>query len=192
MVDRDHAHSNPVDLDGHRGDLDVHQRPVLASPPPATAHGLILRLFRKPGGLRACGLVGDEVVELRRETVLPCLLGLRPAFHVALDGLGLGGQGRLQHLARLEHHGYRRRLRGRHAAERGDLVGEDLGVHQFVGNLRLEELPEVLTEGTLHHRGVQPVHDDRLELAAQVLVQSLDQLLGGLGRHGSSGWGRKP
>lgn len=46
---------------------------------------------------------------------------------------------------------------------------------ELLGDLLGEERPQLLAAGSLHHAGVEPVHDHGLELAAQVLVESIDE-----------------
>jgi hypothetical protein len=106
-----------------------------------------------------------------------------PPLHVALDGLDLGLHRGTDHDLGIERELHRRWCRRRGAAEGGDLVGEDLGVGELLGNLVREKGAQLLPVGPLHHAGVQAIHDHGLELAAQVLIESIQQLLLLVGCH---------
>ena len=59
-------------------------------------------------------------------------------------------------------------------------------MRKLLGNLIGKERAELLAIGALDHARVEPVHDDGLKLAAEVVVQSIDELLEINGKHDNS------
>jgi hypothetical protein len=133
-------------------------------------------------------LVGDDVLQLDTQPDLPRFIRLLDAPRIALDRLDLRLQRELQHLTVVRRDPHRRRFRRRHAAQRNDLVREELRVVQLVGDLLLQEARQLDPMRPLNQVREQQIGDDRGILVREVGVESVDELGAVVVRHSDLRW----
>jgi hypothetical protein len=133
-------------------------------------------VFEQLGGFfGVAGFVADHVLKLDCQPLIAVLVGLLGPLDVVFAGLKLGFEDGLQHVARVIRRGNGARRGRRLATERGDLVGQELGVHQLVLDLGLHEGHQLGAPGAGHSGRIGQVLDHRLQFAGQVFVQRFDQ-----------------